>query len=157
MSEEIRLSLDIVTKIDISNAHMVERLVVTFSHCYETIFFWLAHCVLPDETVQYSSRLVASAWNLCENPHVVGFSGTNDTYLLLPARIKRHVPDASAGLSELMQVATNGKMVDLLLRCENVIEDSVAVVGWRSVLDLAVKIGAKALIDCGALLAGADT
>jgi hypothetical protein len=82
-----------------------------FSHNMGTVSFWLNFCVIPIETRQYPKRLVASAWHLADNPRglVVGFSGTNDNYRLLPLQVQQQLE-----VEPSLRV-TNGKMLAMLL------------------------------------------
>ncbi|KAG2455049.1 hypothetical protein HYH02_000874 [Chlamydomonas schloesseri] len=116
--------------------------------------FWLRYCVLPAETRQYPQRLGASAWDLAAaGDRVMGFSGTNDNYRLLPLRVHQ-APAEDPALK-----ATNGKMLEVITRhtldFHTLLppEDAAGVPVWRSLLDVALSQGAHALLDCGALLA----
>jgi hypothetical protein len=105
-------TLNAVSKIDTSNALQMQDMHVYFSHNMCTINFWLNYCVFSKEMQQFPQRLMSSAWHLAENVggHVVGFSGTNDNHRLLPLQVQLHV------LEEQSLHATNGKMLDLILR-----------------------------------------
>eukprot|EP00198_Chlamydomonas_reinhardtii_P007687 XP_001697024.1 predicted protein [Chlamydomonas reinhardtii] len=117
--------------------------------------FWLRFCVLPAETRQYPQRLGASAWDLAAaGGRVMGFSGTNDNYRLLPLRVRQ------AAAEDPALKATNGKMLSVLLQNTHGFhtlppaEDAGGVAVWQSLLQMALDKSAHALIDCGALLAG---
>lgn len=99
-------------KVDPHNTQLMNSMWAHFSHNMEVVNYWLAHCVLPLETKQYSSRLVATAWHLAQNPtgNVAGFSGTNDNHRLLPLQVKQVPLDAAPELE-----GTNGKMLAMLL------------------------------------------
>ena len=105
-------SLDDVMKLDTTNSQQMDLLHTYFSHNMAAIDFWLNCCVFPTETQQYPQRLVASAWDLADNPQgkVVGFSGTNDNHRLLPLQVKQHLD-----VKEDTLRATNGKMLAVLL------------------------------------------
>lgn len=79
---------------------------------WQVVNYWLLNCVLPLETRQYPSRLVATAWHLAHNPtcNVVGCSGTNDSHRLLPHQVQQASLDEAPELE-----GTNGKMLDMLL------------------------------------------
>ena len=66
-----------MAKLDTSNSTQMELMHRHFSHNMAAVDFWLDFCVIPDETKQYPYRMVASAWQLADNPNgtVVGFSG----------------------------------------------------------------------------------
>ncbi|KAG2441624.1 hypothetical protein HXX76_003244 [Chlamydomonas incerta] len=117
--------------------------------------FWLRFCVLPAETRQYPQRLGASAWDLAAaGDRVMGFSGTNDNYRLLPLRVHQAPPDDAA------LKATNGRMLDVIIqhsRGFHTLPSAEAAGGvpvWQSLLQTALNNGAHAVLDCGALLAG---
>jgi hypothetical protein len=61
-----------------------------FRHHMLVINFWLESFVFPREAKQFHYRIVSSAWDLSKQKHlpVTGFSGTNDSKLLLPLSIK---------------------------------------------------------------------
>ncbi len=103
-------AVDSVSKVDPSNALQLDRLHAAFSHNTAVVNFWLGQCVFNRETKQHSQKLTGSAWDVAESPHVIGFSGTNDNQGLLPLQVAQ----AEAGDQALK--ATNGKMLDLLLR-----------------------------------------
>jgi hypothetical protein len=103
-------AVDDVAKVDTTNAVQVQRLYNAFSHNMATINFWLRVVVFPAETNQYPKRLVASPWHLAEGQRVIGFSGTNDNHRLLPLQVYQ------AQLEEPMLKATNGKMLDIILK-----------------------------------------
>ncbi|KAG1681316.1 hypothetical protein FOA52_007362 [Chlamydomonas sp. UWO 241] len=86
---------------------------------------------------------------------VVGFSGTNDKYRLLPLQVKQ------AHLPEPHLLRTNGRMLDVVLRVTR--GNATLHVGggdgehkplWQRLSNLAVELHVHALLDCGALLAG---
>ncbi|CAF3726694.1 unnamed protein product [Rotaria sordida] len=55
--------------------------------------YFLNHFVFPREAKQFPHKLVASAWDLSSSLRskiVTGFSGTNDTQLLLPVHIQQY-------------------------------------------------------------------
>ena len=83
-----------------------------FNHA--VIEYWLAHAVFPTESKQFNSKLSASAWDLVSqyaSPMTTGFSGTNDSKLLLPLSIRQNDLPALLG--------TNGHVLASLLKSEN--------------------------------------
>jgi hypothetical protein len=84
----------------------------------------------------------------------VGFSGTNDNYRLLPLNIIQHQPRKEEGPSHHAMLATNGKMVDLMIR-KSTVQVLPTSSTWRDLIESSVKSGGRALIDAGGLLAGA--
>lgn len=98
--------------------------------------------------------LVATAWNLADNPDgVVGFSGTNDTCLLLPLQLQEIFPSGNESQS---LIGTNGKMIELILRNPkySMLESNEDLPVWKIVLNHVISTNANALIDAGALMAG---
>ena len=77
------------------------------------INFWLSETLFPKESKQFYQKLVTSAWDLCSNKsnNVTGFSGTNESRLLLPLKINYHE------IAELK--GTNGMLLSYLLLPEN--------------------------------------
>jgi hypothetical protein len=157
-------SVDGVRKLDLSNVLQRALLCRVFALCTPLVDFWLRACVLPGETTQYPQRLRATAWHMRGTAAdgdvadgaagtAVGFSGTNDQHRLLPL----HVRQAPLPVAELE--ATNGLMLALLLQqasYEALPQDAAGAPAWQVLLAFAVRRGAVALIDAGALLAGVD-
>ncbi|CAF1080146.1 unnamed protein product [Adineta steineri] len=78
------------------------------------INYFLNHFVFPREAKQFPHKLVASAWDLSSSARskiITGFSGTNDTQLLLPVHIRQY------DLPELEK--TDAIVVNNLLQPEN--------------------------------------
>ncbi|OMJ94532.1 hypothetical protein SteCoe_2316 [Stentor coeruleus] len=74
---------------------------------------WLSNFVYPKETQQFECKLSKSSWDLCDKIQgtVTGFSGTNETKILLPLNIEYQ------GITELL--STNGLLLSNLLLPEN--------------------------------------
>eukprot|EP00438_Fugacium_kawagutii_P034194 Skav233192 [mRNA] locus=scaffold24:332899:334305:- [translate_table: standard] len=89
MTEEDRASVERVSMVDLSNASQFEVLFEYFHMNFETIAFWVCHCLFPCETSQYPQKLLANAWHLADNPDglVGGFSGTDDNHRALPLQV----------------------------------------------------------------------
>ncbi|KEQ74499.1 hypothetical protein M436DRAFT_34467, partial [Aureobasidium namibiae CBS 147.97] len=82
----------------------------------ECIDFFLNQVVFPKEGKEFAKRLSASGWDIpsiskSQNLLTTGFSGTNDSRIILPHSIEQQ------DLDELQH--TNAMMLDLLLRPEN--------------------------------------
>ncbi|CAF3758362.1 unnamed protein product [Rotaria sordida] len=78
------------------------------------INYFLNHFVFPQEAKQFPHKLVASAWDLSSSLRekiITGFSGTNDTQLLLPVHIRQ------CDLPELQK--TDAIVLNNLLQPEN--------------------------------------
>ena len=142
--------VDSYSKIDLSNSVQLD----TLYNCYQfnmfTINFWLNNCVFPSETMQYTHRLSSNAWHLANNKDgkVVGFSGTNDTPMLLPLQVaQKYLPELSS---------TNGKMLSLIIKNPECIclPPNSEEPQWKTILDVAYDRKANAIMDAGALFAG---
>ncbi|KAG2496793.1 hypothetical protein HYH03_005201 [Edaphochlamys debaryana] len=151
--------LDSAAKLDPGDSTQLQLLNRYFSHNTAAINFWLAHCVLPSETRQFPQRLAASAWHLAGSGggRVVGFSGTNDNHRLLPLQVHKAEP------KEPSLAATNGRMLAVMLNhtlgFKTLPAETGGLPAWRALLDAALAlqregVEVRALIDCGALLAG---
>eukprot|EP00884_Botryococcus_braunii_P022386 jgi/Botrbrau1/8831/Bobra.0335s0018.1 len=111
------------------------------------------------ETQVFEERMACTPWHLSEakNSQVVGFSGTKDNHRLLPLHVHQAIPN------DYRVKATDGKMLDLLLDPKNHTPKYFAIIPqkqkplWKLVVDLATNEGLDAILDCGALLAGAST
>ena len=151
MQMEEQVQIDSVNKIDLSNPSMLNLMYRFYRYNMKTIHFWLSKVVLPQETMVFPHRLVANAWNLADNSrkNVLGFSGTNDTKLLLPLQLSQSTPN-SAQLE-----ATNGKMLAMFMRNSIVHCLTTSISISDEVLSFAVKTHlCSSLIDAGALMAG---
>jgi hypothetical protein len=76
--------------------------------------YFLNHFVFPREAKQFPHKLVSSAWDLSSSARskiITGFSGTNDTQMLLPVHIRQY------DLPELQK--TDAIVVNNLLQPEN--------------------------------------
>ncbi|GLI61980.1 hypothetical protein VaNZ11_004546, partial [Volvox africanus] len=150
---------DEVDKVDTSNRQQMELMYRYLSHNMAVVDFWLNYRVYPTEMRQYTQRLASSAWNLADNgrAQVVGFSGTNDNHRLLPLQVRQaDIPDSALR-------ATNGKMLSVILKhtlgFNTLLPEDCSRGGrplWQVLLDTALKERMHALLDCGALLAGAS-
>lgn len=155
LGETAAAGIDSADKIDPENAAQRALLADVFSHSMPVVDFWLAHVVLPRETVQYPLRLAASAAHLAPSAGgcAAGFSGTNDGHRLLPLFA------AQSPLPDPALAATNGRMLGMLM--EHAAYEPLPAhpsappqPPWRALLSYAVRRDAIALVDAGALLAG---
>ena len=76
------------------------------------IKFFLESVVFPREVKQFEKKLVATPWDLvlqCKTRPLCGFSGTNDTELLLPPTVAQHDLDALLGTNARVLVAVMEK------------------------------------------------
>lgn len=139
--------INIIDKIDLSNNDQMQLIYESFRYCSLTIDFWLANCVFPNDTIQYESRMMSTAWDIA-NSNSIGFSGTKDAHKLFPTTI------AYKESSSPSIVETDGMMVSYLLNLADChcIEDENQ--SWESVIDCSLSSGNSALVDTGALITG---
>ncbi|CAF0995068.1 unnamed protein product [Adineta steineri] len=86
------------------------------------INYFLNHFVFPREAKQFPYKLIASPWDLSASARskiITGFSGTNDTQLLLPTHISQY------DLPELKK--TDAIVVNNILQSENDSYQSLAI------------------------------
>ncbi|CAF0917324.1 unnamed protein product [Didymodactylos carnosus] len=86
----------------------------TFRHNMLVINYFLNYFIFPREAKQFPHKLVSSAWDIASSLRtkvITGFSGTNDTQLLLPVYIRQ------LDLPELQN--TDAIVVNNLLKSEN--------------------------------------
>ncbi|CAF4009337.1 unnamed protein product, partial [Rotaria sordida] len=91
-----------------------ELLFPTFRYNMLVIDYFLNHFVFPKEAKQFPNKLISSPWDLSSSSRkqiITGFSGTNDTQLLLPTHIRQ------CDLPELQK--TDAIVLNNLLRSEN--------------------------------------
>ncbi|CAJ1422993.1 unnamed protein product, partial [Effrenium voratum] len=69
---------------------VLERLYPKLRRHRRVVDFWLDEVVFPVEAKCFPHKIASTGWDLCTHDHVTtGFSGTNDTRLLLPLSIKQ--------------------------------------------------------------------
>lgn len=150
MNERQLMALDTADKLDPTSDVQLQLMHEVYRYNMAVIDFWLDISVFPRETMQFPRRLAANAFNLADNKqgNIVGFSGTKDNKRLLPLQVRQQVPNLQSVF------ATDGKMLHLVLSNEQVIclDDTMPL--SSSVLQLAMKHKANALIDTGATMAG---
>ncbi|CAL8123847.1 unnamed protein product [Orchesella dallaii] len=114
--------------------------------------FWLSHEVFPRESKQFPGKIVMTAGDLCYERHkhpVSGFSGTNDSSVLLP------LPISQQDLPELEN--TNAKLENTLLKLENGNHEGLEMgVKCFDILQKMKKNKLRILIDAGALMLDCD-
>ena len=137
-----------------------EQLYSLLCYSMNVVNFWLSRTVFPRESKQFAHKISMSAWDLSlsidqlgsgsEKP-TTGFSGTNESQLLLPLTIKQ---------KDLPQIiGTNAMVISYLLQSENNSYyhfDPCAETLEENVLNKAVETGARVLLDVGALMLQMD-
>lgn len=111
--------------------------------------FWLDQVVFPTEAKQFGKKMVSTAWDLCRSDIscvTTGFSGTDDTHLLLPLTIRQ------SNMVELKE--TNGALLHNLMRQQN--DDYTPLAAGATGEDVLDLVGANpnadVLLDAGALV-----
>ena len=99
--------------IDLSNEQQFDVLYDNFHMNFETIAFWVCHCVFPTETSQYPNKLLANAWNLADNSCglVSGFSGTDDNHRVLPLQVIQRTALEKSAIATSSQIRACHKIV----------------------------------------------
>ena len=144
----------------------------------EVITFWLEFCVVSRDMMQFPARLMATPWTLVDeraSRHRVGFSGTDDTHLLMPDTMQNVASSRSGSTPgqlgsaytledtpqcELEALTATGAHMDSILLQQRVqlLPDDGRMPRWEALLTLAkADAGGNidAILDAGALLAGA--
>jgi hypothetical protein len=144
-SVELEL-FDDYRKLDLSNKQQQDVMYQYLKKNMNLIHIYVNEVVFPAGTKQFPQNLSASPWTMVESPIVNGFSGTNDTKLLLPLKVRQVEPD----IAELL--GTNGKTIDMLISNSTLMELTDSK--WQSLLQCVVESKVSGLIDTGSLLGG---
>ena len=149
---DVLSSFDHIQKIDVNNSSQFGDIFIHLKSCMEVVFFWLNNFVFPTETKQFPEKLVTNAWNVCDQ-NAIGFSGTNDNHKLLP-KFVHQIPHEEKHLR-----GTNGEMIHLIIERTKAVRllrasESSREPLWKLVLEEAVKMKVRALIDVSGLMAG---
>ena len=110
---EERATVEAASMIDLSNEQQFDVLYDIFHMNFETIAFWVCHCVFPTETSQYPKKLLANAWNLADNSCglVSGFSGTDDNHRVLPLQVIQRTALEKSAIATSSQIRACHKIV----------------------------------------------
>ena len=153
VSPSILQSFDVFSKVDTDNASQFNLMYKFLKYSMDVISFWLNNFVCPDETAQFDSKRITSAWNLADSSRRSnGFSGTDDNRFLLPFGVQQISP------ADNSLMATNAYMINCILDCTDkdliILEDKESRPLWESLLRSCLLPGIHALIDVGGLMAG---
>lgn len=140
-------SEDCFAKIDLTNEVQVARLMKLYSRNMKTIDYYLNQCVYPKQTMIFPAKLAASPYDLVSGKHVCGFSGTNDSSLLLPVLVKQEESE-----SPVLR-ATNGKILKTILSKTSTYA-TMDVTDRAKLITFILEKNVQAFIDVGAILAG---
>ncbi|KAL0478346.1 keratin type II [Acrasis kona] len=138
-------SFDSINPLD----HDQRNLVIEYmSKNTAVINYWLSHAVFRKESKQFEKKIVTSGWDLAKTKETpsrstIGFSGTNDTQLLLPTSIQQR------DLKELK--STNAMVIHYLLGhngYESLQTNTSALTLLQTISESSIRI----LLDVGALM-----
>jgi hypothetical protein len=145
--------IDMVSKLDLTNAKQVSFLYATYRYCRSTISFWINNFVVPVDMMQYPEKMSASSWNL-PSQKSMGFSGTKDLEKLLPLQVCQNQPRSVEILS------TDAIMLEKLLAAEfkqvkhSEQQRAEDLPIWKIILTHVLEDDLDARIGAGSLLAG---
>ena len=92
-----------------------EQVLATVRRLPCCVDYWLDKCLFAREAKEFEHKLSASAWDLCTlsggDKPTTGFSGTNDSRLLLPTSMHYHEVNTLVG--------TSAQVIDNLLNATN--------------------------------------
>ncbi|KAJ3494454.1 hypothetical protein NLG97_g4066 [Lecanicillium saksenae] len=119
--------------------------------------YFLSNLVFPQEMKEFPSKLSASGWDIGESRShpTTGFSGTNDSHIVLPLSITQENLDT--------QVHTNALVLRYLLQPENtvaIMPNDAGVISSEAerLLDMVVEMtpAVRVILDVGALILELD-
>lgn len=147
--ELVPLSIGTYSGVNLADAKQRnEQLFPVLRRNMYVIDYWLSHMVYPREAKIFAKKLMCTTWDLCTGQlthPVTGFSGTNDTKLLLP------MPIVQSDLPELE--ATNQKVLEILWRQENdEYRNLPSNISGLEILKKLADCGIPVLLDAGALM-----
>ena len=158
--DKVPKSLRSLNGVNLDDIEQKETLYSLLCYSMNVVNFWLSRAVFPRESKQFPHKISMSAWDLCLSKNkfdsgadkpTTGFSGTNESQLLLPLTIKQR---------DLPQIlGTNAMVLSNLLRsvnnsyyhfgpCADTLDEDI--------LNKAVETGARVLLDVGALMLQMD-
>jgi hypothetical protein len=142
--EEISTSISTLDGINLKDTIQKAEITKLMTKNMKVIDFWLSHVVYYSESKQFQYKLSSSGWDVAKTKKfpTVGFSGTNDTRLLLPLSIKQNDIKKLKG--------TNALVVRYLLQPEN--NNYVKLPNNITSLQLLETIKETILLDVGALM-----
>ncbi|KAJ3472511.1 hypothetical protein NLG97_g10929 [Lecanicillium saksenae] len=107
-------SLQQLVSVNLDDRHKcTTELFRCFRHAKSAVDYFLAHMVFPKEMKEFPHKLSASGWDIAATRHnpTTGFSGTNDSRIVLPLSVQQ------IDLGE--QAHTNALVLAYLLQPEN--------------------------------------
>lgn len=147
-SHRVDKSIRTYSGINLSDSNQRLLLFTLLRYNMNVIDFWLSNVVFPREAKQFNGKMMCTAWDLCseDNKNVVtGFSGTNDTKLLLPE------PICQNDLDELEDTNENVRKTIIKVDNDNYAHLESNISGLEILEKLAVN-RIPVLLDAGALM-----
>eukprot|EP00703_Trepomonas_sp_PC1_P004566 JAP92040.1 hypothetical protein TPC1_16141 [Trepomonas sp. PC1] len=134
-----------INVLDVENIKI--RFYPVFKYNRHLINYYLNFKVFPKETKQFPQKLSVVAPDLCQkkNHYVTGFSGTNETKMLLPCSVEQNI------LKHLE--STNGEMIYRILNKENNEFSTLQSQNYtEGIIQYAIKSKCQVILDIGALM-----
>lgn len=147
-NHRIHKSIRSYTGVNLSDATQRTMLFTLLRYNMHVIDFWLANIVFPREAKIFNMKMMCTAWDLCSEEMtnvVTGFSGTNDTKLLLPR------PMCQNDLKELEDTNENVRRTIIQEENDNYVHLEPNISGLEILKNL-VKNKIPVLLDSGALM-----
>lgn len=147
-NHRLHQSIHKLSGVNLSDSSQRIMLFTLLRYNINVIDFWLSNIVFPREAKQFDSKMMCTAWDLCseENHNVItGFSGTNDTKLLLPK------PICQNDLEELEDTNENVRKIIIQDENDNYVHLQANISGLHILMKL-VDYRIPVLLDSGALM-----
>lgn len=144
----IHKSISAYSGVNLSDATQRTILFTLLRYNMNVIDFWLANVVFPREAKLFDMKMMCTAWDLCSEEMinvVTGFSGTNDTKLLLPK------PICQNDLEELEDTNENVRKTIIQEENDNYVHLESNISGLE-ILKKLVENRIPVLLDSGALM-----
>ncbi|CAF1305635.1 unnamed protein product [Rotaria sordida] len=126
----------------------IDYLFPTFRYNMLVINYFLNYFVFPREAKQFPYKLTASGWDLSTSLRsqlITGFSGTNDTQLLLPIHIRQYdLPELQKTdaivVNNLLQIENeNYQFLSLNVTSENILKQ---IIEYKEIINVILDVGA---------------
>ncbi|CAF1580540.1 unnamed protein product [Adineta ricciae] len=136
-------------KVNVKECHQeIHKLFQLLRYNMVVVNYFLNHFVFPQEAKQFPHKLIASSWDLASSKRtkmITGFSGTNDTQLLLPIHIhQRDLPqlqstDAIVINNLLQPVNENYRHLPVIMTSEMILNE---IASYREMINVIIDVGA---------------
>ncbi|GCA62130.1 protein of unknown function DUF3645 [Kipferlia bialata] len=140
-------SMRAVECINLKDSALISSLHRALRYNMQAIRYYLVHHAFKRESKQFPSRLQSSSWDMAAT-QCIGFSGTNDSAVILPAGVRQRELDPL--------VHTNGTILSYLTHRDNKYAALKVPEVGREILRQTVELGCTVLIDAGAQMIDLD-